>query len=135
MGQGQARLAGQGGGLRSPQCWHNVCLGPTLPERAILVKVDGSTARFLLTEPGPVLEWFGDYFGGASGVPKAGNACIDRVIIKIIPANASRVAALLSGDPNRQLITDRLLSGRAVKLNSVMSPASSGWLNTNRLNE
>ena len=99
------------------------------------MKVDGSTVRFLLTEPGPVLEWFGDYFGGAPGVPKAGNACIDRVITKIIPENASRVAALLSGDVNRQLVTDRLLSGHAVKLNSVMSPASSGWLNTNRLNE
>ena len=208
--------------------------GKTSPRKSLLgpvrevVKVDGSTVRFLLTEPWPVLpamltfqevisktfaekvggaglatqadgtgpfklvQWrrgdslvlerFGDYFGGAPGVPKAGNACIDRVIIKIIPENASRVAALLSGDVhiinelpahdirtveanrgtkvmavngtrtffvalnnnrkpfddvrvrqaanhalNRQLIIDRLLSGRAVKLNGVMSPAAFGF--------
>ena len=108
---------------------------------------------------------------------RAGKACIDRVIIKIIPENASRVAALLAGDVdiinelpahdirnveanpntkvmavngtrtffvalnntrkpfddvrvrraanhalNRQLIIDKLLNGRAVQLNGVMSP-------------
>jgi peptide/nickel transport system substrate-binding protein len=45
-----------------------------------------------------VLERFPDYFGGAPAIPMAAKACIDRVIIKIIPENASRVAALLSGD-------------------------------------
>jgi peptide/nickel transport system substrate-binding protein len=129
-----------------------------------------------------VLERHAGYFGGAPAIPKAGNACIDRVIIKIIPENASRVAALLSGDVdiinelpahdirnveanpntkvaavngtrtffvalnnnrgafsdvrvrraanhalNRQLIIDRLLNGRAVKLQGVMSPAAFGF--------
>lgn len=129
-----------------------------------------------------VLERHAGYFGGAPAIAKAGNACIDRVIIKIIPENASRVAALLSGDVhiinelpahdiraveanrntrvaavngtrtffialnnargvfadprvrraanhalNRQLIIDRLLNGRAVKLNGVMSPAAFGF--------
>ncbi len=129
-----------------------------------------------------VLERFGDYFGGAPAIPKAGKACTDRVIIKIIPENASRVAALLAGDVdiinelpahdirnveankntkvmavngtrtffvalnntrkpfddarvrraanhalNRQLIIDKLLSGKAVRLNGVMSPAAFGF--------
>ena len=128
-----------------------------------------------------VLERAADYFGGAPGIPRAGDACIDRTIIKIIPENASRVAALLAGDVhiinelpphdirtveanpntkvmavngtrtffvalnttkkpfddvrvrqaanhalNRQLIIDKLLSGRAAKLNGVMSPAAFG---------
>jgi peptide/nickel transport system substrate-binding protein len=38
-----------------------------------------------------VLERFPGYFGG-------GAACIDHLIVKLIPENASRVAALLSGD-------------------------------------
>jgi peptide/nickel transport system substrate-binding protein len=129
-----------------------------------------------------VLERFAGYFGGAPAIPLAGKACIDRVIIKIIPENASRVAALLAGDVdivnelpahdirtveankntkvmavdgtrtffvalnntkkpfddvrvrravnhalNRQVIIDKLLNGRAVKLNGVMSPAAFGF--------
>lgn len=129
-----------------------------------------------------VLERFPGYFGGAPAIPSAGKACVDRVIIKIIPENASRVAALLAGDVdiinelpahdirnveankntrvmavngtrtffvalnttrkpfddvrvrraanhalNRQLIIDKLLAGRAVKLNGVMSPAAFGF--------
>jgi peptide/nickel transport system substrate-binding protein len=129
-----------------------------------------------------VLERFPAYFGGAPAIPQAGRACIDRVIIKIIPENASRVAALLAGDVdivnelpahdirnveanrdtkvmavngtrtffvalnntrkpfddvrvrraanhalNRQLIIDKLLSGRAEKLNGVLSPAAFGF--------
>jgi peptide/nickel transport system substrate-binding protein len=45
-----------------------------------------------------VLERFAGYFGGAPAIASAGQACIDRVIVKIIPENASRVAALLAGD-------------------------------------
>jgi peptide/nickel transport system substrate-binding protein len=129
-----------------------------------------------------VLERFPDYFGGSPAIPRTGKACIDRVIIKIIPENASRVAALLAGDVdiinelpahdirnveanpntkvmavngtrtffvalnnvrkpfddarvrraanhalNRQLIIDKLLSGKAVRLNGVMSPAAFGF--------
>lgn len=38
-----------------------------------------------------VLQRFPDYFGG-------GKACIDHLIVKVIPESASRVAALLAGD-------------------------------------
>ena len=38
------------------------------------------------------------YFGGASAIPPVGPAKVDRVIFKIIPENASRVAALLAGE-------------------------------------
>lgn len=129
-----------------------------------------------------VLERFSAYFGGAPAIVPAGKPCIDRVIIKIIPENASRVAALLAGDVdivnelpahdirsveanrntkvmavngtrtffvalnntrkpfddvrvrraanhalNRQLIIDKLLNGRAEKLNGVISPAAFGF--------
>jgi peptide/nickel transport system substrate-binding protein len=129
-----------------------------------------------------VLERFPDYFGGAPAIPRTAKACIDRVIIKIIPENASRVAALLAGDVdiinelpahdirnveanpntkvmavngtrtffvalnnvrkpfddvrvrraanhalNRQLIIDKLLSGKAARLNGVMSPVAFGF--------
>src|SRR6185436_6743207 len=42
-----------------------------------------------------IMERFADYYGGADAIPPAGPAKIDRVIFKIIPENASRVAALL----------------------------------------
>jgi peptide/nickel transport system substrate-binding protein len=129
-----------------------------------------------------VLERFPGYFGGAAAIPASGKACADRVIIKIIPENASRVAALLAGDVdiinelpthdvrnvdansntkvaavdgtrtffvalnnnrppfddvrvrqaanhalNRKLIIDKLLDGRAIALNGVMSPAAFGF--------
>jgi peptide/nickel transport system substrate-binding protein len=45
-----------------------------------------------------ILERFDDYYGGASDIAPVGKACVDRVIFKIIPESASRVAALLSGD-------------------------------------
>lgn len=45
-----------------------------------------------------IMERFADYYGGASDIPPVGPAKVDRVIFKIIPENASRVAALLSGD-------------------------------------
>jgi len=45
-----------------------------------------------------VMERFDDYYGGASDIKPVGKACVDRVIFKVIPESASRVAALLSGD-------------------------------------
>lgn len=45
-----------------------------------------------------IMERFEDYYGGASDIPPVGKACVDRVIFKIIPESASRVAALLAGD-------------------------------------
>lgn len=45
-----------------------------------------------------IMERFDDYYGGATDIPPVGPACVDRVIFKIIPESASRVAALLAGD-------------------------------------
>ena len=45
-----------------------------------------------------IMERFDDYYGGAPGIDPVGKACVDRVIFKMIPESASRVAALLSGD-------------------------------------
>jgi peptide/nickel transport system substrate-binding protein len=129
-----------------------------------------------------VLERFPEYFGGAPAIQRAGDGCVDRVIVKIIPENASRVAALLAGDVdiinelpahdirtveangntrvmaadgtrtffvalnntkppfddprvrraanfalNRQLIIDKLLNERAVRLNGVLNPSAFGF--------
>jgi peptide/nickel transport system substrate-binding protein len=45
-----------------------------------------------------ILERFDDYYGGATDIQPVGKACVDRVVFKIIPESASRVAALLAGD-------------------------------------
>ncbi len=45
-----------------------------------------------------IMERFDGYYGGASDIPPRGNACVERVIFRIIPENASRIAALLAGD-------------------------------------
>lgn len=45
-----------------------------------------------------ILERFDDYYGGAADIAPVGKACVDRVIFKVIPESASRVAALLAGD-------------------------------------
>jgi peptide/nickel transport system substrate-binding protein len=45
-----------------------------------------------------IMERFADYYGGAPDIPPVGPAMVDRVIFKIIPESASRVAALLAGD-------------------------------------
>lgn len=45
-----------------------------------------------------ILERFDDYYGGAAEIEPVGKACVERVIFKFIPENASRVAALLAGD-------------------------------------
>jgi peptide/nickel transport system substrate-binding protein len=60
------------------------------------------------TGPFKLVEWrrgdsitlkrFEDYYGGAADIPPVGNACVDRVIFKIIPYSESRVAGLLAGD-------------------------------------
>ena len=44
------------------------------------------------------LERFAQYWGGSPAVGPPGPAKVDRVVIKIIPENAARVAALLAGD-------------------------------------
>ena len=45
-----------------------------------------------------IMERFDDYYGGSPALKPHAKACSERVIFKIIPENASRVAALLSGD-------------------------------------
>lgn len=45
-----------------------------------------------------VMERFDDYYGGATDIKPVGKAKVKRVIWQIIPENASRVAALLSGE-------------------------------------
>lgn len=45
-----------------------------------------------------IMERFDDYYGGSPDIAPVGKACVDRVIFKIIPESASRVAALLAGD-------------------------------------
>ena len=45
-----------------------------------------------------VMERFPDYYGGSPAIPPVGPAKVDRVIYKVMPDNASRVAALLAGD-------------------------------------
>jgi len=45
-----------------------------------------------------VMERFDDYYGGASSIQPVGKAKVKRLIWQIIPENASRVAALLSGE-------------------------------------
>jgi peptide/nickel transport system substrate-binding protein len=68
---------------------------------ALATKVNG-TGPFKLVEwrkgDAVIMERFSDYYGGAAAIPPVGKACVDRVIFKVIPENASRVAALLSGD-------------------------------------
>lgn len=68
---------------------------------ALATKVNG-TGPFKLVEwrkgDAVIMERFNDYYGGAAAIPPVGKACVDRVIFKVIPENASRVAALLSGD-------------------------------------
>ena len=68
---------------------------------ALATKVNG-TGPFKLVDwrkgDAVIMERFNDYYGGAAAIPPVGKACVDRVIFKVIPENASRVAALLAGD-------------------------------------
>jgi peptide/nickel transport system substrate-binding protein len=45
-----------------------------------------------------IMERFAEYYGGATDIPPAGPALVDRVIFRVIPENSSRVAALLAGE-------------------------------------
>lgn len=45
-----------------------------------------------------IMERFDGYYGGAADIAPVGKACVERVIFKVVPENASRVAALLAGD-------------------------------------
>jgi len=68
---------------------------------------DGMATKVNGTGPFKLVEWirgnrivmerFDDYYGGASSIEPVGKAKVKRVIWNIIPENASRVAALLSG--------------------------------------
>ena len=45
-----------------------------------------------------IMERFDGYYGGADGIKPVGPAKTDRIIFRIIPESASRVAALLAGE-------------------------------------
>ncbi len=45
-----------------------------------------------------IMERFEGYYGGARGIEPVGPAQVDRIIFRIIPESASRVAALLAGE-------------------------------------
>lgn len=45
-----------------------------------------------------IMERFDKYYGGSPAIPPVGKACVDRVVFKMIPENASRTAALLAGE-------------------------------------
>lgn len=45
-----------------------------------------------------IMERFAEYYGGSPEIPPAGPAQVDRVIFRVLPENASRVAALLAGE-------------------------------------
>lgn len=70
-------------------------------DKAMATQVNG-TGPFKLVEwrrgDTVVMERFAGYYGGSPNIPPVGPAKADRVIFKIIPENASRVAALLAGD-------------------------------------
>lgn len=70
-------------------------------ENALATKVNG-TGPFKLVDwrkgETIIMERFDDYYGGSPDVPPVGKACVERAIFKVIPENASRVAALLAGD-------------------------------------
>jgi peptide/nickel transport system substrate-binding protein len=94
-------------------------LGPLLPamlpffeivSRDFVHKVgdDGMATQVDGTGPFRLVEWrrgdsiimerFPGYYGGSPDIPPAGPARVDRVIFKVMPDNAARVAALLAGD-------------------------------------
>ncbi len=45
-----------------------------------------------------VLERFADYYGGAPDLTPVGQACVERVIFRVIPEASTRAAALLAGE-------------------------------------
>ena len=70
-------------------------------DKGMATQVNG-TGPFKLVEwrrgDSLTMERFAGYYGGSPEIPPVGPAKVDRVIFKIIPENASRVAALLAGD-------------------------------------
>ena len=70
-------------------------------DKAMATQVNG-TGPFKLVDwrrgDSITMERFAAYYGGSPAIPPVGPAKADRVIFKIIPENASRVAALLAGD-------------------------------------
>jgi peptide/nickel transport system substrate-binding protein len=68
---------------------------------ALATQEDG-TGPFKLVEwrqgDSIIMERFADYYGGSPDIGPVGPACVERAIFRIIPENASRVAALLAGD-------------------------------------
>lgn len=67
-----------------------------------MATAENGTGPFKLTEwrkgDAIIMERFDDYYGGSPNIEPVGKSCVDRVIFKIIPESASRVAALLAGD-------------------------------------
>ena len=45
-----------------------------------------------------IFERYDAYFGGATDIPPVGPACVDRMVVNIVPGNESRVAGLMAGD-------------------------------------
>ena len=70
-------------------------------DKAMATQANG-TGPFKLVEwrrgDSITMERFAGYYGGSPAIPPVGPAKADRIIFKIIPENASRVAALLAGD-------------------------------------
>jgi peptide/nickel transport system substrate-binding protein len=70
-------------------------------DKAMATKANG-TGPFKLAEwrkgDAIIMERFAQYYGGSPDIAPVGPAKADRVIFKVIPENASRVAALLAGD-------------------------------------
>lgn len=72
------------------------------------VGTDGMATQAMGSGPFKLVEWrrgdavimerFEDYYGGADAIPPVGPAQVDRVIFRVIPEPASRVAALLAGE-------------------------------------
>lgn len=72
------------------------------------IGTDGMATKAMGSGPFKLVEWrrgdsvilerFADYYGGAADIPPAGPARVDRVIFKVIPEPASRVAALMAGE-------------------------------------
>lgn len=69
--------------------------------QALATQADG-TGPFKLVDwrrgDSIILERFDGYYGGAPGLAPVGKAGVERVVFKIIPESASRVAALLAGE-------------------------------------
>jgi peptide/nickel transport system substrate-binding protein len=67
-----------------------------------MVSQEDGTGPFRLKEwnrgDSIVMDRVADYYGGSPAIPPVGPARVDRVIYKIMPDNATRVAALLAGD-------------------------------------